>query len=182
MPTLSILQLILAGTLVLVPPTALPTHERQAKLTDANVVAIFDAANTFDIETGTLAATKASATEVRELGKQFAEAHRNVRQQGRDLARKLGITPMLPKGDQGAAQHEAAMKELKAKQGAEFDRGFLAHEIAFHQAVIDGVTSTLLPAAQNPELRKFIEGVAPAFNGHLQQAKAVQEKVVAAAR
>jgi putative membrane protein len=147
-------------------------------LTDANIVAIFDQANTADIETGNLAAMKGASPDVKNLGKMFAEGHTTVRQQGRDLAKKLGITPVLPKGDQGSAQAKAALSALNTTSGAAFDKAYLDHEIAFHQAVIDAVTKTLLPATQNPELKKFIESVAPAFVGHLEQAKAVRQKVV----
>ena len=44
------------------------TDRTQAKLDDATIVAIFDAANTADIETGNLAAKQGSSAEVREFG------------------------------------------------------------------------------------------------------------------
>jgi putative membrane protein len=146
-------------------------------LTDVNIVAIFDAANSADIETGRLAVMRGHSKEVRDLGQTFVDAHTSVRQQGRDLAKKLGVVPALPAGDQGAAQHAAAMASLKSKSGAAFDRAFLDHEIAFHQAVIDAVTTTLLPATQNAELKALVERVAPAFVGHLQMAKDLRAKL-----
>jgi putative membrane protein len=45
------------------------------------------------------------------------------------------------------------MAELKEKSGNEFDRAYAAHEVAFHQAVLDAVKGTLLPAIQNAELK-----------------------------
>ena len=165
----------LAGLLAFAPPAARSAAPPQQSLTDANIVAIFDAANTADIETGELGAKRAKDQRVRDLGHMFAEAHRTVRQQGRDLAKKLGVTPVLPAGDRGAAQHQAAMTALKAKSNADFDKAFLDHEIAYHQAVIDAVTTTLLPAIQNAELKQFVTQVAPAFQGHLEQAKALRK-------
>ncbi len=158
-------------------PAALPA---QTGLTDAQIAALFDQANTADLETGQLAAARAHARAVRELGQQFADAHRSVREQGRELAQRLGVTPTLPPGDQGAAQHAAVMARLRGLSGPEFDRAFLDHEIAFHQAVIEAVTKTLLPAIQNPELKAFVEKVAPAFQGHLQMAQDLRQKVAAA--
>jgi len=146
-------------------------------LNDANIVAIFDQANTADIESGTLAASRAASREVRDLAESFAAAHQAVRQQGRDLAARLGVHPMLPAGDRGAAQHAAAMASLKKLRGAEFDRAFLDHEIAFHQAVIDAVTTTLLPAISNQELKALVEKVAPAFVAHLEQAKTLRQRI-----
>ena len=145
-------------------------------LDDATIVAIFDEANTADIETSGLAASKATHPDVRELGRTFAHDHTTVRQQGRDLAKKLGVTPTPPKPDQGAKDHAAAMKKLRALKGEEFDRAYLAHEVAYHQAVIDAVTQTLVPAIKNAELKAFVLKVAPAFQGHLAAAKKLAEK------
>ena len=71
----------------------------QAPLDDPTIVAIFDAANTADIETGKLAAERGASTEVREFGAMLARDHQMVRQQGRDLAAKLGVTPTPPAGE-----------------------------------------------------------------------------------
>src|SRR5215203_154403 len=68
-----------------------------AKLDDPTIIAIFDAANTWDMETGALAAKKGSAREVREFGAMLQRDHQTVRQQGRDLVKKLGIHPTPPK-------------------------------------------------------------------------------------
>jgi predicted outer membrane protein len=46
-----------------------------AALDDATIVAIFDNANTFDIETGKLAAKRGQSKEVREFGAMLAALH-----------------------------------------------------------------------------------------------------------
>lgn len=160
--------MLLAFTLV--PPQA-------PKLDDATIVAIFDGANTADIETGRLAEQRGASKEVRAIGASLARDHAAVRQQGRDLARKLGVTPTPPKPDAYAEAHAKAMAALSGKSGADFDRAFLDHEIAFHQAVIDAVTGTLLPAITNPELKAFVEKIAPAFQAHLDMAKAAKRQL-----
>jgi putative membrane protein len=163
----------LAAALLALTAPALPAQS----LTDANIVAIFDAANSADIETAGLAVARASHRKVRDLAQSFVDAHRAVRQQGRDLARRLGVVPVLPANDQGAAQLSAAMTALRARSDRAFDRAFLDHEIAFHQAVIDAVTTTLLPAITNAELKALIEKVAPAFVGHLEMAKNLRARL-----
>ena len=156
--------------LLLVPPQAPP-------LDDATIVAIFDGANTADIETGRLAEQRGASKEVRAIGASLARDHEAVRRQGRDLARKLGVSPTPPKPDVYAETHAKAMAALSGKSGADFDRAFLDHEIAFHQAVIDAVTGTLLPAITNPELKAFVEKVAPAFQAHLDMIKAAKRQL-----
>jgi putative membrane protein len=146
-------------------------------LNDATIVAIFDEANTADIETGQLAVKKGSTKEVRDFGAMLARDHSVVRQQGRDLAKKLGVTPTAPKPDQGALDHAAAMKQLRALSGPAFDKAFLAHEVAFHKAVIDAVTTTLLPAIQNADLKALVVKVAPAFQAHMLAAQNLESKL-----
>jgi putative membrane protein len=148
-----------------------------AELDDATIVAIFDGANTADMETGALAEKRGASPEVRDFGAMLVRDHRMVRQQGRDLAARLGVTPTPPKDDQSAKDHAAALARLGALEGVEFDRAFLQYEAAFHQAVIDAVTSTLLPAIQNPELKALVEKVAPAFQAHLRMAQELEKKI-----
>ena len=170
----ALVSLMLAGPGAPVQPVP---ASRQAALDDATIVAIFDAANTFDIETGTLGRNKGASKEARAVGTSLVRDHEAVRQQGRDLAKRLGVTPTPPALNPFAAQHEQAMADLKARSGAAFDRAFLDHEIAYHQAVIDAVTQTLLPAIKNAELKAFVEKVAPAFQAHLDMCKAAKAQL-----
>jgi putative membrane protein len=147
------------------------------KLDDATIVAIFDNANTADIETAGLGAQKASDPEVRQIARNFVHDHTKVRQMARDLATRLKVTPTPPANDQSKADHALAMTKLEHLKGTEFDKAFLDHEIAFHQAVLDAVSSTLLPAIQNDELKAFVKSVAPAFQGHLAGAKALRARM-----
>jgi putative membrane protein len=142
-----------------------------AALDDATIVAIFDAANTWDIETGALAEKKGTTKEIRDFAAMLVHDHTMVRQQGRDLAKKLGVHPTPPKDFAMAKDHEAAMKTLRAAKGAEFDRAFLQQEVNFHKAVIDAVTGTLLPAIQNQELKDLVTRIAPAFQAHMAAAQ-----------
>jgi putative membrane protein len=146
--------------------TSPATAQASAKLDDPTIVAIFDAANTYDIETGSLAATKGTTPTVREFGKMLVRDHKNVRTQGRDLAKSLGVTPTPPRDFALARAHANAMRSLTKARGKAFDRAFLQHEVDFHNAVIDAVTTTLLPAIQNAQVKDLVTKVAPAFVAH----------------
>jgi len=152
------------------------TSNRSPQLDDATIVAIFDAANTADIETGTLAVQRAQRADVREYAEMLARDHKAVRQLGRDLAGKLNVTPTPPADSSSAVRHRTAMKQLRSVPAANFDRAFLEHEIAFHQAVIEAMNSTLLPAIQNGELKALVLKVVPAFDAHRLAAEHLLEK------
>jgi putative membrane protein len=150
-----------------------------AKLDDPTIIAIFDAANSWDMETGALAAKKGTTKEVRDFGAMLERDHEAVRQQGRDLVKKLGVHPTPPKDFAMAKDHEAAMKSLRSKTGKAFDRSFLEQEVAFHKAVIDALNTTLLPALKNEEARALVTKVAPAFQAHMAAAQNLLDKQLA---
>ena len=47
-------------------------------------------------------------------------------------------------------------------------------QVEYHQAVLDAVDKTLIPNAQNAELKALLVKVRPAFVAHLELAKKVQ--------
>jgi putative membrane protein len=161
-----------AGGLAAQQHSRTPAAEAAAPaLNDATIVAIFDNANTADIETGKLAAKRGWTEEVRQFGAMLARDHEMVRRQGRDLAEKLGVTPTPPSGDRSAQELAAVIRRLSGLRGPEFDRAFLEHEAVFHRDAIAAIETTLLPAIQNAELKALVVKVAPAFEAHLQMAE-----------
>ncbi len=115
---------------------------------------------------------------VRDFGAMLARDHAQVRQLGRDLAAKLGVTPTPPADDASGRAHDAAMKHLRTLGGSEFDHAFLRHEVAFHKGVIDAVQTTLLPAIRNAEVKELVVKVAPAFQAHMLAAQQLDETLV----
>jgi putative membrane protein len=153
------------------------SSEPGARLNDPTIVAIFDAANTADIETGQLAVERGTTKEVRDFGAMLVHDHRIVRQQGRDIAAQLGVIPTPPADDASARAHADAMARLRSAQGTEFDKAFLDHEVRFHEDVIDAVRNTLLPAIENGEVKAFVVKVVPAFDAHRIAAENLRTKL-----
>ncbi len=160
-----------------VVPAASVAAAPDPTLDDATIVAIFDAANTADIETGQLAAERGSSKDVRDFGVMLVRDHKMVRQQGRDLAKRLGVTPTPPADDASARAHADAMSTLRSQQGTDFDRAFLEHEVKFHQDVIDAIETTLLPSVQNADVRALVVRVAPAFRAHMMAAQKLEKQL-----
>lgn len=151
------------------------------QLSDANIVALLDEANMADSAAGALAATKGTSADVKEYGRQMARDHHTLRQQVRDLATKLNLAPQPPAGDT-LPQHLSKMTDSLTKQakGAAWDRAYIDHEIAIHQAVLQ-LAQQSHDAAQNAELKQLIERVSPNIQSHLDKAKQIQGKLGGAA-
>ncbi len=148
-----------------------------AKLTDAQIFAIYDQVNGFDIATAELGAVKGSAVEVRELAVMVLRDHSIVRQMARELAQRHNVVYTVPKNDDAARAHQAAMARLKAKSGRDFDEAYLAHETAFHRNAIDAVKTVLLKNLRNAEFKAQLQAVLPGFEHHLAQTIATARKL-----
>ncbi|MGQ0563369.1 MAG: DUF4142 domain-containing protein [Gemmatimonadota bacterium] len=149
--------------------------EKSASLSDPEIAAVVVAANSIDASLGDLAAARAASEEVRNFGKTMSRDHRAVNEQAGALVAKLGVTPLESSvSRQLRADATAFRVTLEAKQGAEFDRAYIAHEVAYHQAVIDAVDQLLIPNSRNAELRKALTDVRPALVAHLEHATSLQ--------
>lgn len=145
---------------------------------DPQIVGIVQAANQIDINASKLALTKTKNPQVKEFANQMISDHTNLENSVADLARKLGVTAEPSDTSKQLKQQVAdKMKKLRSLRGSAFDKEYTAHEIAFHQAVIDAATKTLIPNAKNAELKSALEGAAPLLQGHLQHAQQLQQSL-----
>ena len=151
---------------------------RAAALDDPTIVAIFDAANTWDINLAHIALKKSSNKDVRTFADMMVRDHTAARKLGRDLATKLKVTPTPPGKDFPLYKdYVATTAKLNGLTGAAFDKAYIDHEVWYHQAVIDAMTNTLLPATKNAELKDLEVKVAPNFEAHLAAAKDLAQKL-----
>jgi len=145
---------------------------------DAQIAGIVVAANQVDIDAGRLAEQHASNADVKAFGKRMVTDHTAVNKSAVALANKLKLKPEDSETAQslkkGGADNVANLKTLK---GAAFDKAYVDHEVAYHQAVIDALDKTLVPNAKNAELKALLEKSRPAFVAHLEHAKDLQSKL-----
>lgn len=145
---------------------------------DAQIAAIVVTANNVDVEAGKLATTKTQNPEVKKFAQQMVDDHTSVNKQAVDLVTKLKVTPQ--DNDTSRALQTggtANLQNLQHLAGKEFDKAYVDHEVAYHQAVLDAVDKTLIPSAQNAELKALLVKVRPAFVAHLEHAKHIQTMV-----
>ncbi|HEX7053094.1 MAG TPA: DUF4142 domain-containing protein [Burkholderiales bacterium] len=146
--------------------------------TDPQIAGIVVTANQIDVDAGKLAKAKSKNKEVQKFAQQMITDHSAVNKQAAALAKKLGVKPEESDTSrslkQGARENMAKLKKLK---GAAFDKAYIDHEVAYHQAVLDAIDKVLVPNAQNAELKGLIVKVRPAIAAHLEHARHLQETV-----
>ena len=142
---------------------------------DAQIASIVVTANQVDIDAGKLAETKATNARVKTFAQQMVTDHEGVNKAATALVTKLGVTPEANETSRTlTANGEQNRSALQGKSGAEFDKAYIANEVSYHQAVLDALDQTLIPNAQNAELKNMLVTTRPAFEAHLKMAKDVQ--------
>jgi putative membrane protein len=165
----------LASTTVFVAAALAVGSAHAQAPSDPQIAGIVVTANQIDIDAGKLAKSRSKNKEVRSFANQMVTDHTAVNKQAVALAKKLKVKPEGSDTQEslkkGARENVANLKKLK---GAEFDKAYVDHEVAYHQAVLDAIDQTLIPSAKNAELKALIEKVRPAIAAHLDHAKHLQ--------
>lgn len=146
-------------------------------MSDANIFALLDEANTADSSAGAIAATKGTSSQVRDFAKRMERDHHQMRVQGQALAKKLNVTPSAPSDDpvQSMASSETNTLNSTAK-GKDFDKAYIDAEVDAHKAVLDLATKAA-GQTQTAELKNLIQKAAPVVQAHLTLAESIQKKL-----
>jgi putative membrane protein len=156
---------ILAALLALGMTSAAGAQD--SPLTDAQVAHIAYTAGQIDITAAEQALAKSTNPAVLEFANQMARDHKTVNDQALALVEKLGVTPEDNTTSQSLSEAaEAKQAELDALEGAAYDAAYVANEIAYHQTVNEALKTTLIPAADDAELKALLETGLVLFTEH----------------
>lgn len=154
------------------------TTAQAPALTDANIAAIVVAANAIDIDNAELALERSGNAQIRDFARTMVTDHNAVNKLAGDLVTKLKVTPVPNETSVGLARSaDATRAKLAEKSGAEFDRAYIANEVAYHKTVLGAMDSALIPGASNAELKALLVSARPAFVAHLEYAERVSKAV-----
>lgn len=150
--------------------------------TDPQIAAIVVTANQVDIDAARLAKSRSTNKDVQDFAQLMITDHSAVNKAATDLVQKLHVTPepnpTSASLQKGGDDNLAALKKL---QGHAFDKAYVDHEVAYHEAVLQAVDKTLIPNAQNAELKALLVKVRPAFVAHLDHARQLQAQLAKSA-
>ena len=157
------------------PATDTAKPPAAATLNDAQIAHVAVTANSIDSAAGVLAKQKGTAKGVKDFAGDMVRDHSAVNKKAVALATKLKVTPEdndVSKSLKSGA--DANTSNLQGKSGADFDKAYIDNEVTYHQSVLDALDKTLIPGAQNAELKSLLESVRPNIAAHLAHAKSVQ--------
>jgi putative membrane protein len=146
--------------------------------TDPQIAHIAYTAGQLDIEAAKQALKKSKSKEVRAFANDMVRDHTAVNKQALALVKKLKVTP--EDNDTSRAltkQADAKRAELAKLKGRAFDKSYVDNEVAYHKTVNGALESTLIPSANNAELKSLLETGLKIFQGHEQHAEHVASEL-----
>ena len=145
-----------------------------ASINDAQIASIVVTANQVDIDAGQLASRMATHPEVKKFGTTMVTDHTGVNKAAVDLATRLKVTPEDNDTSKTLSKQAAdKLAELAKLKGADYDKAYVANEVAYHKAVNGALETLLIPSASNAELKSLLQTGLKIFQGHQQHAEHV---------
>ena len=104
---------------------------------------------------------------VRAFASEMIRDHKAVNDKALALVKALKVIPEDNATSAGLSKDAAAtLKRLSRLSGRSFDRAYVANEIAYHKAVNAALAKTLIPSADNRELKALLETGLTLFREH----------------
>jgi putative membrane protein len=144
------------------------------KPTDPQIAHIAYTAGVIDIAAAKQAITKASNKDVKAFAEDMVRDHEAVNKQALDLVKKLKVTPEDNDTSKALSKQAAdKLAELGKLKGADYDKAYVANEVADHKAVNSALETQLIPSASNADLKSLLQTGLKIFQGHQQHAEHV---------
>lgn len=145
---------------------------------DAQIAHIAYTAGNLDIAAAKQALKVSRNRDVRSFAQEMVRDHEAVNAKALALVKKLHVPPQANDTSTSLTKSAAAERAKLAKlRGAAFDREYVANEVAFHKTVNDALSSTLIPSANNAELKSLLETGLTLFKEHQAHAEHVAAKL-----
>ena len=134
---------------------------------DAEIAHIAYTAGALDVAAAKQALAKASDAKVRSFAEVMVRDHEAVNKAALALVTKLKVKPADNAVSKALAKQAAeAEARLARLAGGEFDRAYVQNEAAYHRSVNGALRDTLIPSADNGELKALLEKGLALFGEH----------------
>ena len=145
---------------------------------DAQIAHIAYTAGQIDVAAGRQALQRSHNRQVRAFAQTMVRDHEAVNRQAVALVTRLHVTPAAnPTSTSLSNAAAATLHRLGTLRGAAFDRAYVANEVAYHRTVNGALRDTLIPAAQNAELKSLLQSGLALFTEHQTHAEMLARQI-----
>lgn len=141
-------------------------------INDAQIAHIAYTAGQIDVAAAKQALQKSHNKDVRAFAEEMARDHAAVNVQALALCKKLGVTPENNPTSESLSKGAAdELKKLATLDGSAYDKAYIDNEVTYHKTVNGALSGTLIPSAQNAELKSLLQTGLKLFQEHQMHAE-----------
>ncbi|RYE78902.1 MAG: DUF4142 domain-containing protein [Myxococcales bacterium] len=167
-----------AGAMGSSAPLATDAPKAPARLTDAEIGAVMDAANNGEIEEAKVAQKSGQNAGVKSFATMMVTHHTEARDKQAKLFSKLALSPTEnAKSRDVKAEGQKNLDTIKTLKGADFDRAYIDAQVKEHTAVLKSLDEDILPVVQSAEYKTLLQDVRGKVEQHLKAAQDLQTKL-----
>ena len=145
---------------------------------DAQIAHIAYTAGQIDVAAGRQALQRSHNRQVRAFAQTMVRDHEAVNRQAVALVTRLHVTPAAnPTSAALSSAATATLHRLGTLRGAAFDRAYVDNEVAYHRTVNGALRDTLIPSAQNAELKTLLQSGLALFTEHQTHAEMLARRL-----
>lgn len=147
-------------------------------LSDAEVLGVVLAANDGEVQMAEQAMKKAKSKDV----KDFASMMKTHHGQGVTKTKSVATKTKLTTADSDLSTFlkndtDKTIKDLKDKEGKDFDRAYIDAQLAAHKAVLAAIDNRLVPSAQSADVKSLVTETKKTVTDHIAKAEEIQKKL-----
>ncbi len=148
-----------------------PVSDKPSALSDEQVAAITNDANSAEIEQAQLAESKARDARVKDFAAMMVKHHTEAKNKQAKLGIKTASSSSSEKLEKDAQDTLTKLKSLTSK---DFDAAYIDAQVDEHQEVATTIERDLMPSAKSADLKAYLAEIKPTVESHLKKAKEIQ--------
>jgi len=125
-----------------------------------------------EVKLGELASQRASNGDVKEFAQKLVEDHSKANGELEKIAAAQNVSPR----QELKGKHQKAYDKLSKLEGEAFDKAYVKHMVDDHQKAVK-LFERQAKNASDPELKQFASSTLPKLQGHLAEAKRLQDEI-----
>jgi putative membrane protein len=149
-----------------------------AMLSDAQILHVAYTANAGEVSEGQVAVTRATATAVQDFAQMMVSDHTAAANAVTSLATSSGIgTVTNDVSVTLSAKSQGELVTLNGVSASQFDMVYMEEQVQDHRDVLELFDGTLIPEAQNADVRTLLESMRATVQSHLSLAEDISESL-----
>ncbi len=160
-------------------PTAPPTNmtlSPDTTMSDAQIAAITDAANTGEIEQAKVALRHAKDQRVRDFAQMMIEHHSDAKTKQGMLMSSMNLSDDPTSTSMRiSSDGQSALGSLQSAGANDFDKMYIELQVREHRDVLDMLDNKLIPSAHSADFKRALVDFRPKVADHLKRAEDLQQ-------